>query len=149
MSPLTDELLQLVATKNKRRLKEINQRCVWNSFFSIDMGADIHGICGKCHTEAMHSIQEGIVKYLMDILIAKVIPASKLIKFDEYISCMCSHIGDHGKDLFPRISWCNGFSKLTNLTAADRVGKMFTCLLFLLTHHGSKTGHEECAFFVY
>ena len=74
----------------------------------------------------------------MDIvLVVKVIPAAKLIKFDEYIRCMCSHIGDHGKDLFPHISWCNGFSKLTNLSAADRVGKMFTCLLFLLTHQGS------------
>ena len=55
---------------------------------------------------------------------------------------MCAQIGDHGKDLFPRLSWQNGYTKLTNITANDRVGKMFNCVLFLVTVNGAQVFAE-------
>ena len=106
------------------------------------MGDDIHGIYGKCHTESMHAIQEGIIKYIMEIFISKALKPKDCQKFDEEISSMCAQIGDHGKDLFPRTSWQNGYTKLTNITASDRVGKMFTCVLFLVTVYGAQVFEE-------
>ena len=93
---------------------------------------------GKCHTEMMHAVQEGIVKYLLEILMDVVLTQMECSHLDDYISAMCQHLGDHGKDQFPRTSWKNGFSKLTHLTASDRMGKLFTCLLFLVTDKGSR-----------
>ena len=69
----------------------------------------------------------------MEIFISKALKPKGCQKFDEKISSMCAQIGDHGKDLFPRTSWQNGYTKLTIITANDRVGKMFTCVLFLVT----------------
>ena len=132
------ELMSLVHRKKSEELKALNQRVVWNSFYSIDMGDDIHGIYGKCHTEAMHAIQEGIIKYILEIFISKALKPKDCGEFDECISSMCAQIGDHGKDQFPRTSWQNGYTKLTNITASDRVGKMFTCVLFLVTDYGSE-----------
>ena len=133
-----DEILTLFENEDREGLAEINQRYVVNSYNVIDMGDDPHGIHGKCHTEMMHAVQEGIVKYLLEILMDVVLTETECSHLDDYISCMCQHLGDHGKDQFPRTSWKNGFSKLTHLTASDRMGKLFTCLLFLVTDKGSR-----------
>ena len=132
------EMMRLVQNKESDKLKAMNQRLVWNCFYSIDMGDDVHGIYGKCHTEAMHAIQEGIIKYILDIFMNKALKPKDCGEFDECVSSMCAQIGDHGKDEFPRTSWQYGYTKLTNITASDRVGKMFTCVLFLVTSFGSK-----------
>ena len=133
-----DDIMSLFEAEDWEGLDEINQRYVVNSFNLVDMGADKHGIYGKCHTEMMHALQEGIVKYLLEILFEVVLTPDKCSKMDNYITSMCQHLGDHGKDNFPRTSWKNGFCKLTCLTANDRMGKLFTCLLFLVTDKGSR-----------
>ena len=93
----------------------------------------------KCHTEALHAIEVGIIKYLLEILVKIVLMPEDCTLFDEYIGCMCCQLGDHGKYNFPRTSWKNGFSKLTFIDAGDRVGKLFTTTLFLVS---SQTGAE-------
>ena len=60
--------MSLFEAEDWEGLDEINQRYVVNSLDIVDMGADKHGVYGKCNTEMMHSLQEGIMKYLLEIL---------------------------------------------------------------------------------
>ena len=132
------EIRELYNNEEKEKLHDIQQRYVFNTFYLIDMGDDKHGIYGKCHTELLHALEEGIIKYLLEILVETVLKPSHLVTFDEYIRCMCCQLGDHGKDNFPRTSWKNGFTKLSYLDAGDRVGKLFTATLFLLSQTGAE-----------
>ena len=128
----------MIDEEKTEELQSLQQRYVFNTFHLLDMGDDKHGIYGKCHTEALHAIEEGIIKYLLEILVDTVLTEADCTTFDEFIRCMCCQLGDHGKDNFPRTSWKNGFTKLTFIDAGDRVGKLFTATLFLVSQTGAE-----------
>lgn len=116
-------------------LKNLCQRPTFNAFYDIDCGKDPYGIFSMVHTEGLHALEIGIMKYMMEILMTE-IPKSQHHALDGLVKKLNKSPHQHGYKVFPRCTWPDGVTGLAKLTGDQRVGKMFAILLVALTEDG-------------
>ena len=76
------------------------------------------------HTEGLHAIEQGLVKYMLEILFKSLPPASHH-QLDQLVKHLLKSPRQHGYKGLPRVLWQDGVSTLTLLTGDLRMGKLF------------------------
>jgi len=62
----------LHAVGNLAELKRLAQRPGDNALYDIDCGNDPYGIFSMIHTEGLHTLEVGIVPYILEILMKSI-----------------------------------------------------------------------------
>ena len=121
----------LVDTQNIDALKLLAQRPTYNCFYDIDNGKDPYGIFSMVHTEGLHALEVGVMKYMVEILMTE-LPSTQHRSLDRLVKKLnrSPYTG------FPRCTWSDGVTTLAQLTGDQHVGKMFAILLVALTDEG-------------
>ena len=123
---------RLYEDQNLKALKRLAQRPTFNCFYDIDCGKDPYGIFSMVHTEGLHALEVGVMKYMVEILMTE-LPNTKHGALDRLVKKLNKYPHQHGYKGFPRCTWPEGVTSLARLTGDQRVGKMFAILLVALT----------------
>ena len=107
---------------------------VVNAFQGMDLG---HNSCIHTATVAdiMHSVEEGIIKYVVQLLIEPMTPSEKG-QLDAAVTAMFALNGRNRsgeRDQYPRVCFRRGFSSLKVVTADEHVGQLFVISILLQT----------------
>jgi hypothetical protein len=108
-----------------------------NAFEGVDFG---HDSCIHTATmsDIMHSLEEGIFKYIIQILLEPLSDTEKK-RVDGLVSDMFLCKGANRsseRSQYPRVNFTRGFSSLSNTTANERVGQLFVISILLRTASG-------------
>jgi hypothetical protein len=123
-------------------LAALAQRPGFNSLYTIDNGNDPYGVFSMIHTEGLHALEVGVMKYMMELLFDK-LPNTKHNQLDTLVKGLLKHPKQHGYDVLPRLLWQDGVSTLSQLTGDLRVGKMFAVTVCALTLEGQQFFEEN------
>ena len=126
---------RLVRLQKINQLKLLAQRPTYNCFYEIDCGKDPYGIFSMVHTEGLHALEVGVMKYMVEILMSE-LPTTQHRTLDRLVKKLNRYPHQHGYSGFPRCTWSDGVTTLAQLTGDQRVGKMFAILLVALTAEG-------------
>src|SRR5687768_14622940 len=85
----------------------------------------------------MHAFEEGIIPYILHILFDPM-PMSMQSDIDLYMEFILSKSNLHSseREYFPRVNFTRGFTRLTLLTAAEKVGALMALVIFLKIERG-------------
>src|SRR5688500_17401938 len=85
----------------------------------------------------MHAFEEGIIPYILHILFDPM-PVSMQSDIDLYMEYILSksNLRSSEQEFFPRVNFTWGFTRLTLLTASEKVGALMALVLFLKTERG-------------
>ena len=116
----------------------MNQYNVQNAWFDVDFGGCKYGIfSAACPVEPLHAIENGIILNCLEILFSKIKTPTKLGELDD-LAKKLTHLPRQryvsfgaDKDM-PRLLWKDGITKMTKISASDKVGIMFTIVVILL-----------------
>ena len=124
-------------TKALDLLEQMKAHRVNNAFSDVCFGGDPRGILGACAVDPMHILEEGIIKYVLLILMATFtnVPRKELddIVDDIFVKQKSTAAPD-----FPRVNFAKGFTNLTLLSCSEVVGIAFTFLLLARLDRGVK-----------
>jgi hypothetical protein len=62
------KIKELYVCQDLEALKNLCQRPTFNAFYDIACGKDPYGIFGMVHTEGLHALEIGVMKYMVEIL---------------------------------------------------------------------------------
>ena len=127
----------LFIAQDLEALKLLAQRPTYNTFYDIDCGKDPYGIFSMIHTEGLHALEMGVMKYMVEILMDD-LPKKQKRTLDRHIKKINRYPHQKGYAKFPRCTWSEGVTSLSKLTGDQRVGKLFAILLVAHTHAGEK-----------
>ena len=131
------DIRQLYVRQDLAELDALEQRPTYNCFYDIDCGKDPYGIFSMIHTEGLHALEVGIMKYMVEILFED-LSKPQQAHLDRMVKEMTTHPKQHSYCGFPRLLWSDGVSTLTFLTGDQRVGKLFAILLVAMTREGEE-----------
>ena len=130
------------AHKNKKqdidRLAELSIYLVENAFDTsgITFGGDKYRVYGCTPTDLMHAFLLGLVRYCVLIVVQPLSPTRKR-EVDFLVDELLVGIRSSARKEFPRASFAKGFTNLTNVTADEWMGMLFTLVLVLTTERGA------------
>ena len=134
--------MDLILANDEEGLKKLNQYNVSNAWFKVDFGGCPYGIfSAACPVEPLHALENGIISDCLKILIAKINSTSDLAELDElarsltYLPRQEYASSGTNKDM-PRLLWPDGISNMNDITAAAKVGRMFTIVALSWTEDG-------------
>ena len=125
---LCDEILQ----------KILGSHLSLNPFDELDFGRNEQGITRATVADLMHTLEEGIMWNFLEVFFAKLTPTISR-QMDEYVESLFGSGNNRSSERFsayPRVSFRHGFCNLSNLTADERVGKLFTLSVLFQTSYG-------------
>jgi hypothetical protein len=91
------DIRNLVNNGTKAAMDAVAQQPGFNAFYNIDCGGDPYGIFSMIHTEGLHPIEVGLVKYMIEILIKELSGAAQ-VKLDKLVKRLLKHPRQHGND---------------------------------------------------
>ncbi|KAG9288567.1 hypothetical protein G9A89_003270, partial [Geosiphon pyriformis] len=100
-----------------------------NAFDGVDFGHD-SSVHTATMTDIMHTLEEGIFKYIIGILLDPMSDTEKS-KLDGLGK---NRSGE--REQYPRVNFTRGFSSLSHLSADERVGQLFVISILLRTQDG-------------
>lgn len=107
------------------------------AFYHLDMGPNKRGVTGCTPTDCMHAFESGIVEMVLDVILSPLSNSSK-----KELDCLVMKLFDHNanrctaRENYPRTNFVNGFSSLSNLTADERIARLFTLCIVGDTKEG-------------
>ena len=134
----------MVQENKSEELKEMNQYNVQNAWFDVDFGGCPYGIfSAACPVEPLHAIENGIILNCLEILFSKIKTPTKLGELDDLAKKLTElprqgYVSSGADKDMPRLLWKDGVTKLTKLSASDKVGIMFTIVVISLQKEGSE-----------
>jgi hypothetical protein len=101
----------------------LGSHVVDNAFFRVSFGNNPRGIFGATPTDPMHAFEEGLVPYLLEVIIDPLSDSQKK-RLDAMVESLFSKSNNRStqRASYPRISFFGGFSSLTQLSADEKVG---------------------------
>jgi hypothetical protein len=108
----------------KKSLKEKGFHPVQNAFARILFGLDRQHVFGASPVDLMHAFQSGIIMYLTKMILDRLTPKPKK-QLDELVEVL---LGNHKSSMsasYPKYNFTKGFSKVSNITSDEWVGKLF------------------------
>ena len=121
------------------------QHVVDNAFFPLDMGPNPQGIFGATPTDLMHAFEEGVVPYLLEIIIDPLDQTHKST-LDRAASQLFAGNNRRGvgRSDYPRVTFSGDFTSLTLLSADEKMGKLLLLFIIGLTPPGRKVLDHRC-----
>jgi hypothetical protein len=120
---------------------ELHSRCQRPTdlaFYHIDNGNDPYGIFSMVMTEPLHSLEAGLLPYIMEVLFHHIRGDGNRARLDRLIQLMASAPRQHGTERFPRLNWQDGVTSITNLTGDQKTGKFFAIAMLSNTLPGQE-----------
>jgi hypothetical protein len=140
---IMSRIQQLVVDGEYEKLDNINQYHVHNAWFPLDYGGCKYGIfSAACVVEALHALENGLMKQSLQILIQDHLSLSGRIRLDKLVKEFRDWDRQHylsagTEKTMPRLLFKDGISKLTDITASTNVGIMLTVVVLSLTSKGN------------
>ena len=136
-----DYVMHLVQTNNVIELSAISQRNVYLSWFDVDFGGSPYGVfTAACPSEALHAVESGLIEYCLEELFNEILTNKSKAALDKVVQNWFLHDKQRTMtaymDVFPRLLFKDGVSDLTNVTANNKVGKMFAVVIAAQTKDG-------------
>ena len=143
-----DDIIKLLRAKNFNALDNLNQYHVYSAWFKVSFGACKYGIFSAgCPTEALHSLENGLIKDSITVLIKEMLTKTTSADLDVILKYMARgwnrqhYLTSGTNDNMPRSLFKDGISGLADVTAATQVGKMFAVVIISLTEEGKEFFH--------
>ncbi len=128
------------ATNN---IHNLSTHLCYNAFRDVCFGGDSLGIMGATPTDLMHAFLEGVLMYIIRVFAAQLTKAQKA-NVDHLVGEMVLPSSKNTcRRKFPRVSFANGITNLTLLTADEWGGVAFTLLLLANTPRGQQALHID------
>jgi hypothetical protein len=123
----------------------LGSHVVDNAFFRISCGNNPRGIFGATATDPMHAVEEGIIPNFVEVVIDP-LPDSAKATLDSLVETLFSKSSNRSsqRSLYPRISFSGGYSSLTQLSADEKVGKLFALAIVAETPVGREILNQRC-----
>jgi hypothetical protein len=133
----------IAAAKRRKKIARdilygaLGQHKVDNAFFPISFGDSLCGIFGSTPTDLMHALEEGVVKYITETFLTLMSDTMAEL-LDAYVEKLFGPTSSrsYNRRNFPRVNFTRGFSRLTLLSAEERVGVMLVLVIVLSTMDG-------------
>jgi hypothetical protein len=123
----------------------LGSHVVDNAFYRLNSGNNPRGIFGSAATDPMHAVEEGIIPNFVDVIIGP-LPDSAKKKLDCVVESLFSKSSNRSSQRadYPRISFSGGYSSLTQLSADEKVGKLFALAIVAETPVGREILQQRC-----
>jgi hypothetical protein len=110
-----------------------------SGFHGIDFGANPHGIHRATVTDIMHTIEEGLMPKLVEVIYG-LMPPNQRTAIDELVDELFSKGRNRSgeRESFARVNFVRGYSSLSLLSAGQRVGQLFVLAVLLNIPKGVK-----------
>ena len=138
------EIKQMVMKNDIQKLKLINQYNVYIAWFDVDFGGCDYGIFSAAMpVEALHSIEGGLIKDVLDILFKEDLPPRYQVKLDDLGRQLCrldkQHYMTKGSNkTMPRLLFEDSICNLQKITSVSHVGQMLSVFCISLTIEGKE-----------
>ena len=135
---------ELVEAGNEAALKEHCQYLVRSPWYEVDYGGCKFGIFSAAQPiEWLHSLDNGLIKYALNILYKERLSTKHNAKLDRLVRLFVKMPRQrlmHGgaEETMPRMLWQDGITSLTEIQAKQKVGMMLTVVALSLTRKGIK-----------
>ena len=134
------------------RVDELNAICQKNTYsawFDVDFGGCKRGVFeAAMPVEALHALEGGIFKQVMEIFITEDLKEVSCKRLDVIVKDMCKWEKQHyftsgaNKEM-PRLKWKDGACTLTKISSVYVVGLLLTIVVVLLTDRGNKFFNDK------
>jgi hypothetical protein len=123
----------------------LGSHVVDNAFFKLNCGNNPRGIYGATPTDPMHAFEEGLAPNFLEVVIDPLPDSAKSI-LDSLVESLFAKSSNRSsqRSLYPRISFSGGFSSLTQLSADEKVGKLFALAIVAETPTGRQILTQRC-----
>lgn len=117
------KIKKMIVGEELEELKKIDQKNVYSIFFKLCYGGCKFGIfSAACPVEPLHSLESGIMKYILDILMNEKLKAAGSSVLDSIVQKLVElprqqFASSGGVIEYPRLLWKNGISNLKDLEA--------------------------------
>ena len=141
---IMEDVIYLVQNDEDQKLKDMNQYKVHNAWFDVDFGGCPYGIfSAACPVEPLHALENGLMTECIKVLYNRIGSSSKLARLDELGRKLTKlprqRFASYGSDKnMPRLLWTSRLTHLSELTALEKVGIMFTLVVISLQDEGKK-----------
>jgi hypothetical protein len=96
-----------------------------NAFNRIVFADPVRGNFGATPVETMHAFRKGVVGENVTKLVLSKVPASKKASFEQSGYCFSQISSENICKAYPKTSWSDWVTNLTNITANTRLGLVF------------------------
>ena len=122
----------LIDNSTKQELQAYTLSKIVNAFREVCFGANLGGIYTACAPDLLHLFEHGLVKHVLQVLLQDELTETQRQKIDNVIMHYATTVFRQtvARDFF-RVQFKNGITNLTNETAAERMGSLFTLLCVL------------------
>ena len=133
---------KMVEQNDTDNLRALNQYNVQNAWFDVDFGGCPYGIFSTaCPVEPLHALENGLISECIKVLFHKIRSNGDLAELDRLVKKLTTlprqNKISYGADKdMPRLLWKDGITNLTDLTASQKVGIMFTIVVMSLQDDG-------------
>ena len=103
------------------------------AFSSINMGANIYGINGCTPSEPLHQINGGICERLPTTFMMR-LSGNQVKVLDSHVAYMCTYFSRQSdRSIYDLKPFRNGVSKVSKLSATEKVSRLLAIFLVLIT----------------
>jgi len=137
------EMIATTESSTAEELALISMKKIDNAFFQLDFGANPHGVYLACAPDIMHTVEEGVIKHAIAVLVNEFLTNDQCTYLDDHARSFYSIFRQSGKKEFPRCSFPNGFTNLSQLKAHEQVGILFLIVLILGLEESKQKFHDK------
>ena len=120
-------------TDEQQRL--YSQHKLLNAFHNINFGGQKYGLLGCTRPNILHVIRKGIVEWSVKTVLENLTDTKKAL-LDDLAIAFCQTHRQKYRNIFPKTSFPNGFTNLSNLQAHEWVGVLYLLVILSQTVHG-------------
>ena len=134
-----DEMMGVIERGDKQELINYSQYLLPDhAFAEVDFGSNRFGIYGATPTDSLHVVKLGIIPYVLEVCFQNELTPSTRHLLNVAVKNTLPYLKQNGNKKFPRLSFPNGITSLTNLTAEEHVGILFTTFVLTFTSQGKQ-----------
>jgi hypothetical protein len=131
----TDTINHVSRYGSQEELRQLSIYKCDNSFNRIQMGQNPHGIFMCAVVDVMHTIQHGIIMYVLDCF-KKSLNAQSLAKLDRMAHIFDKTCCQSIRSSFPRTDFSRGITNLTMVECSEQSGALFLISSFIMQLEG-------------
>ena len=134
-----NKIKKLVANEDSDCLARHNQHCVNSIWYELHHGGCKFGVFSAANpTEWLHALDNGLIEHCLHKLCSKTPTNNERVAVDSIVKNFANLprqrlMSSNSNSLFPGLSWKNGISRLTDITADCKVGMLLTVVVVSLT----------------
>ena len=131
----TDEVNHVSQHGSQEDLRQLSIYQCDNSFNRIQMGQNPHGIFMCAVVDVMHTIQHGIIMYVLDTF-KNSLSVRSLAKLDRMAHIFDKTCCQSIRSSFPRTDFARGITNLTMVECSEQSGALFLITYFIMRPDG-------------